>query len=779
MRYSVETDEICIDAAEISALSLFRDGVMLAKEEESFSQLSQEEGEILSLPMLCDGVRLSVLARVSALTEHGAVFVFDTAHDPDAMPTLCLSYAESYALCATYLARRTRHVLGRDITLVFQNAILQKKHIETLSRSTAELKEHFERATANLTPDALREMDRVLHRLPTMAAVRFPYPRIRDAQRSFMNQAYRAIKRREKLYVCAPTGTGKTMSVLFPAVRALGAGAVEKVFYLTPKTTTANAALSALSLLHKRGADLRGASLIAKDRICPMRGCDCHTHFNCPALRASEEAARRALFALLERKLPIADAAVFVEVAREHGVCPYELSLAYSLYADVIVCDYNYVFDPDVFLRRFFSAHGRYAFLVDEAHNLVERARETFSAEIDTAFLANLCSLLSKDEALTARVKEVHDGVRKSLLRLTREDTRSTENGEKIAFLSQKELPEEILSMLSRLDAELPEAIRAAKKSGCDLPYTELRRTVRTLSRTVRRMGLYSDSYRTLLSRQGDLLSLRAFCVDPSENISRRLLMGDSAVFFSATLSPVEYYKTLLGGDKRSAAETLESPFEAENLLVAVMDKISTRYLQREDTVREIVNVILTAYQSRQGNYLVFCPSFAYMERIAAAFHTVSPEIPMRVQRRDMSRAERAAFLDGFTEESKTVAFSVMGGIYSEGIDLVGDRLIGTVVVGVGMPRPDPERETVRAYFEDTAECGMEFAYIYPGMNRVLQAAGRVIRSEEDRGVVILIDDRFADPNYRRLFPQHWRGLRFVGNLHSLDVLLSRFWKTK
>jgi Rad3-related DNA helicase len=267
--------------------------------------------------------------------------------------------------------------------------------------------------------------------------------------------------------------------------------------------------------------------------------------------------------------------------------------------------------------------------------------------------------------------------------------------------------------------------------------------------------------------------------VDPSENISRRLLMGDSAVFFSATLSPVEYYKTLLGGENQSVAETLESPFEAENLLVAVMDKIGTRYLQREETVRQIADVILTAYQKRQGNYLVFCPSFAYMEKIATAFHAVAPEIPMRVQHRDMSRAERAAFLDGFTEDARTVAFSVMGGIYSEGIDLVGERLIGAIVVGVGMPRPDPERETLRAYFEDTAECGMEFAYIYPGMNRVLQAAGRVIRSEEDRGTVILIDDRFAEPNYRRLFPKHWHGLRFVGNLHSLEVLLSRFWKSE
>ena len=779
MRYSVETDEVSIDAAEISALSLFRDGAMLSKEEESFCRLAQDEGEVLCLPMLCDGVKLSVFARVSALTEHGTVFIFETAHDPDAMPPLCLRYAECYTLCATYLARRTRRVLGHGITVVYRNALLSKEHMETHTHTTAELKEHFERLTANLTPDALREMDRVLHRLPTMAAVRFPFPRIRDAQRDFMNQTYRTIKRREKLYVCAPTGTGKTMSVLFPAVRALGEGRIEKVFYLTPKSTTASAALSALSLLHERGADLRGVSLIAKERICPMRGCDCHTHFNCPVMRATEEAARRALFALLERNLPIVDAAVFVDVAREHRVCPYELSLAYSLYADVIVCDYNYVFDPDVFLRRFFSAHGRYTFLVDEAHNLVERARETYSTEIDTAFLSELSSLLSKDEGLSARVREVENGVRKTVLRLTREETRTGEDGKKVAFLSQKELPETVLSMLSKLDAELPEAIRAAKKSGAELPYTELRRAVRTLSRIVRRLALYSDSYRTLLSRQGDLLSLRAFCVDPSENISRRLLMGDSAVFFSATLSPVEYYKTLLGGENQSVAETLESPFEAENLLVAVMDKISTRYLQREETVRQIADVILTAYRKRQGNYLVFCPSFAYMEKIATAFHTVAPEIPMRIQRRDMSRAERAAFLNGFTEDSRTVAFSVMGGIYSEGIDLVGERLIGAIVVGVGMPRPDPERETVRAYFEDTAECGMEFAYVYPGMNRVLQAAGRVIRSEEDRGAVILIDDRFAEPNYRRLFPKHWHGLRFVGNLHSLDVLLSRFWKSK
>lgn len=777
MLYSAELDEVTLTADEMIALSLFRDGVSLRAEEESFLSLRRDTALSLSLPLLCEGVKLSVTAEVSALTESGTVFLFDTLHDPSAMPELSLRYAESYAAVATYLARRTRRTLGQEITLVFENAVQGKRESVCRPYPTSEIKDTFERLSSPLSPDALREMERVTRRLPTMKDVRFPFPKIRSGQKSFMNSVYRALVKKEKLYVCAPTGTGKTMSVLFPAVRALGRGAVEKVFYLTPKTTTANAALSAIQLLKEKGADLRGALLIAKDRVCHVRDKDCHTRFDCPAMRASEEAMRRALFALLEQKLPVADQTAFVNTAKQYGVCPYELSLAYSLYADVIVCDYNYLFDPDVFLRRFFSAHGHYAFLVDEAHNLVERAREIYSAEIDTHFFDRLLRLVSEDVSLTTALSSAQKAFVGEILKLTRDDVRQDSDGTPSAFTELRELPEKLLSLLSRLDADLPEKIREAKKSGAALPYTELRQACRQLSRTVRRFALFSSAYRTQLIRHGEHLTLRALCVDPSENIARRLFMGDSAVFFSATLSPVEYYKTLLGGEKHSTAESLESPFEAENLLVAVMDKISTRYTQREETAMNIAAVIRTAYVKRRGNYLVFCPSFAYMERIASAFHSLYPDIPIAVQKRNMSRAQQREFLDGFTEDSARVAFSVMGGIYSEGIDLVGDRLIGAVVVGVGMPSPDPDREAIRAYFEEHAECGMEFAYIYPGMNRVLQAAGRVIRSENDRGVVILIDDRFGEPTYRRLFPAHWRGLRFVGNLHSLEVLLDRFWQ--
>jgi Rad3-related DNA helicase len=313
------------------------------------------------------------------------------------------------------------------------------------------------------------------------------------------------------------------------------------------------------------------------------------------------------------------------------------------------------------------------------------------------------------------------------------------------------------------------------------LSHAELSRIVYELRDLAGRMSLYSSKYRSFISREGDELSYRALCLDPSEILGERLSLGGSAVLFSATLTPTDYYRTVLGGRDTDEQLDLPSPFDPEHLCVAVLDKISTRYSDREASLLAVARAILTAVKAKPGNYLVFCPSFAYLKALSGAIARLAPRLPLICQRQQMSGADRAEFISRFSEGNKSalVGLAVLGGIFGEGIDLTGRRLIGSIVIGVGLPQPTPEREAICAYYEDTLESGREYAYHYPGMNRVLQAAGRVIRREDDRGIILFIDDRYGEPLYREMIPAHWRSLKYVGDLASLTHLLERFWNPK
>jgi len=621
---------------------------------------------------------------------------------------------------------------------------------------------------------AAPEIDRVTRRLPALERAVFPYPAVREGQRELMELTYSVLRRGERLFACAPTGTGKTMSVLYPAVRALGAGICDKVFYLTPKGTAAAAAADAVCKLCETGAPVRAVILSAKEKICPAgrmcrQGAACGFSPNAPS---REDGAARELLAA---GIPAVGEDALLSAARKWQVCPYELSLRYSTYCDVIIGDYNYLFDPRVALHRYFDRHGSYAFLIDEAHNLVERARAAYSAaltleQIDRALkiTAGLAEPYHALETLRAvflsRMQTALHG-----------ETRTDQKGVRRAFASGTELPGDVYHnacIVSYALAAVPLHTLPRERA------EELRSLRRDWQTTTDRFGLFGEGMCVFYEREGSRLSLRTVCLDPSRILSDRLSRGNSAVFFSATLTPADYYRDVLGGDRNSRTVEVESPFDRDNLCVAVMDKISTRYLQREDTVRAVVRAILTAVRAKPGNYLVFCPSYSYMMQLSDAFHRAIPNLPILVQERQMDAAARAAFLAAFDAHPKQalVGFCVMGGIYSEGVDLVGKRLIGAVIVGVGLPGLSNEREAVRAYFDERRESGREYAYVYPGMNRVLQAAGRVIRTESDRGIVLLIDDRFGSPEYRHLIPEHWRGLHYVGDQTSLTRLLTAFW---
>lgn len=650
---------------------------------------------------------------------------------------------------------------------------------ETVTRQAAET--FFARLRSSLGKQAQEEIDRVSRRLPSLNKLPFPYRSHRPAQEEMIQAAYRSIKHGRRLYACAPTGTGKTAAALYPALRALGAGLCERIFYLTPKTTTAQAAADTLARFAAAGGKVRAVCLSAKERLCSEKMACREFPSPCRFGRAGGERETQAAEALLALPaMPITDREIRA-VAAQFGVCPYELSLRYSLFCDVIIGDYNYLFDTRVYLRRYFEGPGPYCVLVDEAHDLVERAREMYSGHLTLSALTNLAAI-SREGASLSALAEKAAAVRVLFLRTLKgalhgERQWEDSNGAKHAFAASPAPPEVLIDEITALstlglqtanDRRVPLALRGQLRQAC-YPLRDF----------ADRAALYGKGFETFYMQEGEEYTLRTVCLDPAAMLDRRLSLCQSAILFSATLTPLDYYRTVLGGQEGETL-LLPSPFEEEQLCVAVMDKISTRFTARAESATTIATAVHAMVEAKMGNYFVFCPSFAYMEEIAHAYHTLYPHVRLLLQKRGANARAREEFLAAFASEPKEtlVGFCVTGGVFAEGIDLAGSRLIGAAVIGVAIPQPTPEREAMSAYYEEQYEQGKQFAYFYPGMNRVLQAAGRVIRTEEDRGTLLLIDDRFGDPLYRSLIPQHWHHLKFVGDSEAAGLLFRRFWRS-
>lgn len=636
------------------------------------------------------------------------------------------------------------------------------------------LEDFFARLLTGLMADATHEIARVTERLPTFLSVPFPYPDVREGQKDMMSAVFATAKQGEVLFATAPTGTGKTMAALFPALRAMGKGYVRRVFYLTPKNTSANAAREAVSLLSSQGMKLRALHLVAKDRMCAERMArgecgDCHRR-----ARVSRSL-NTALSELLAKALPVVGEEEISATACVHGTCPYRLALAYAAYADVIIGDYNYLFDPYVAPLSLYAKKEERFFLIDEAHNLPDRAREMYSGTLDTAFFENALAVYGDTPSLHEVIDRLHRGFLLTTDHLLKDDIRTSEDGKVYGFAKTANFPTAFATLL----AESVHALEKGKVAPTAPMAREKRHILLSLRAFLEKLDSYDSHFLTYAQREGEERLLRFFCIDPSLLVGERLARGRGAVFFSATLTPIDYYRAVLCGSRRTQKIEVPSPFESGALCVGIMDKISVRAAVREETLPEIARIIITAMKPRRGNYMVFCPSYDYMEAVAKAFHTLTPKTPIAVQKRDMSTAEREAFLANFKEDGTGyfVGFCVSGGIFSEGVDLVGRRLIGTVVVGVGVPSVSAERELIGAYYGDLSGEGKEYAYLYPGLNRILQAAGRVIRREEDRGIAVLIDDRLRDPACRRVFPPTWRNLKYAGDREALTALITRFWQ--
>lgn len=635
----------------------------------------------------------------------------------------------------------------------------------------------------------------------------FPYP-YREGQRKLVGDVYRTIRRGKNLFLQAPTGVGKTISTIFPAVKAVGEELADRIFYLTAKTITATVAKETFGLLREQGYQAKIIQLTAKEKLClcgntaieqeaadqdnpypdfPQIKLECNPQ-NCPYAKGHFDRVNDAVFELLQASDLFTREEILAQ-ARKHRVCPFELSLDVATWCDNILCDYNYVFDPNVYLKRFFqdSSKEKYLFLVDEAHNLVDRSREMYSATLYKEDILAVKKIMKPHNQAIARTL---DKCNKAMLDFKRE----CEN------YSVCESVGVLTFYLMRLVSQMEEFFEKPrefpdKKTVLDF-YFELRNFVNIYDLVDENYVIYDE-----MQEDGRFM-IKLFCVDPSKNLQKCIDKSVSTIFFSATLLPINYYKRLLSTKEDNYAIYAQSTFDETQRLLAFGRDVSTKYTRRGPAEYEkIARYIRAAIRSKKGNYMVFFPSYKMMQDVYDVFVRVERESDTRngvavsdeqniaeesleesltiiMQHSNMNEAEREEFLQAFEQEDggTLVAFCVMGGIFGEGIDLKNDRLIGAVIVGTGLPQISNEREILKQYYDKQGLSGFDYAFRYPGINKVLQAAGRVIRTQEDRGIIVLLDERFLQSDYNALYPREWKN-RIVGNVETVDAEICKFWE--
>lgn len=635
----------------------------------------------------------------------------------------------------------------------------------------------------------------------------FPYP-YREGQRKLVGDVYRTIRRGKNLFLQAPTGVGKTISTIFPAVKAVGEELADRIFYLTAKTITATVAKETFGLLREQGYQAKIIQLTAKEKLCLCGNTaieqeaadqdnpypdflqiklECNPQ-NCPYAKGHFDRVNDAVFELLQASDLFTREEILAQ-ARKHRVCPFELSLDVATWCDNILCDYNYVFDPNVYLKRFFqdSSKEKYLFLVDEAHNLVDRSREMYSATLYKEDILAVKKIMKPHNQAIARTL---DKCNKAMLDFKRE----CEN------YSVCESVGVLTFYLMRLVSQMEEFFEKPrefpdKKTVLDF-YFELRNFVNIYDLVDENYVIYDE-----MQEDGRFM-IKLFCVDPSKNLQKCIDKSVSTIFFSATLLPINYYKRLLSTKEDNYAIYAQSTFDETQRLLAFGRDVSTKYTRRGPAEYEkIARYIRAAIRSKKGNYMVFFPSYKMMQDVYDVFVRVERESDTRngvavsdepniaeesleesltiiMQHSHMNEAEREEFLQAFEQEDggTLVAFCVMGGIFGEGIDLKNDRLIGAVIVGTGLPQISNEREILKQYYDKQGLSGFDYAFRYPGINKVLQAAGRVIRTQEDRGIIVLLDERFLQSDYNALYPREWKN-RIIGNVETVDAEICKFWE--
>ena len=601
----------------------------------------------------------------------------------------------------------------------------------------------------------------------SIKGIEFPFP-YRKGQRDLAVSVYRTILRKKKLFIQAPTGVGKTISTVFPAVKAVGEELGEKIFYLTAKTITRTVAEQAFKTLREQNLKFKVITLTAKEKICFCEETSCNPD-DCPYAKGHFDRVNDAVYELLMQE-DVMSREVLEAQARKHKVCPFEMALDVSTWVDGVICDYNYVFDPDARLRRFFaeSGAGGYLFLIDEAHNLVERGRQMYSAELcKEDFLA--VKKLVKGEA--PRFAKRLEACNKILLAMKKE----CENYKVLDNISHFGI--QLMNVLSETDRYLEECVdKEVRETVLDF-YFQVRSFLNIYDGLDENYVIYTEY------QENGRFVLKLFCVNPAANLQKCLDKGNSAVFFSATLLPIQYYKRLLSTEKDNYAVYIDSSFDKKKRLLMNGVDVSTRYTMRSrEMYQRYATYIFRVVKAKMGNYLIFFPSYRFMEDVYQEFTQLlasdEEEMELVIQQKHMDEEERENFLRAFEmgREKSLIGFGVLGGIFSEGIDLTNEKLIGTLIIGTGLPQVCNEREILKRYFDQKGLYGFDYAYRYPGMNKVLQAAGRVIRTEDDRGVILLLDERFQREKGKEIFPKEWADCERC-RLDIVEEKIRLFWE--
>ena len=599
----------------------------------------------------------------------------------------------------------------------------------------------------------------------SLQSLEFPFS-YREGQRKMVSSVYHAIGASRQIFIQAPTGVGKTMSTIFPAVRAVGEGKGETIFYLTAKTITRTVAQEAFEVLREKGMKYKVVTITAKEKLCFMDETKCDP-VHCPYARGHFDRVNDAVYELWTTKSRY-DRETIREQAEKWQVCPFEMCLDLSLWVDAVICDYNYVFDPTVHLKRFFGdgAGGDYIFLIDEAHNLAERGREMYSASI------------CREDAVRIRkaMKERAPRLYRSLGKLDKQLKELQEEcGNYLVLPGTGSITMTILKVQGEFDAFL-EAHKDVELED------EVRKFYFDIRNFLNIAELIDENYVVYAENGEDgLFRLKLFCVNPAVNLGEYLKKGRSAVFFSATLLPMSYYRKLLSNRQDDYGIYVESPFSQKNRCILNAGDVSSLYSRRGyEEYHKIAEYIARTVWQRQGNYMVFFPSYKMLEEVYAVYEEEFSVnwVKCICQNSSMKEQEREEFLREFEQDQESlVAFCIMGGIFSEGIDLLGEKLIGAILVGTGLPQLGNEREILRSFYSENGENGFDYAYRYPGMNKVLQAAGRVIRTREDHGVILLLDERFRQREYSNLFPVEWND-RKTCILSNVEAQLQKFWES-
>lgn len=669
------------------------------------------------------------------------------------------------AKCYAYITALQQELSEISIQMTYCNLDTEEIRRFREVYSFLELSMWFEELIRSYERWADFQYEAKLERDTSIVKLEFPFP-YRKGQKELAADVYRTIKREKTLFIQAPTGTGKTLTTLFPAVKAVGEGLADKIFYLTAKTITRTVAKEAFDLMREQGYRGRVMVITAKEKLCLCEEMDCNP-VHCPYAKGHYDRVNDAVFDLLQREYDITRE-ILLEQAENFQVCPFEMCLDLSLWLDDIICDYNYVFDPNVYLKRFFGegVKGEYLFLVDEAHNLAERAREMYSAV-----------LYKEDVLLIKRILKNYS--RKCTMALERcnkrllEMKRECETYEVLDHIG--DLVFALMQSASALEEFFLKDLVFPEKKDVQEFYLNLRHFLNMYDRVDENYVIYTEQ------ETDRRFKLKLFCVNPAQNLQECIDKSRSTIFFSATLLPIQYYKKLLSVREDNYAVYAKTVFEEKQRLLAVGRDVSSKYTRRTDReFQRIADYIYQASSCRKGNYMVFFPSYKMMEQVWEKFlekEGILEELDCICQESGMDEQEREEFLQAFSgkREKTLIGFCVLGGIFAEGIDLKHEALIGVIIVGTGLPQISHEREILKEFYQEQEGEGFGYAFRYPGMNKVLQAAGRVIRTAKDQGIILLLDERFLQREYQDLFPREWENCQVV-SLSEVQKTVEEFW---